>query len=45
MSEIQLPHGRATVVDNEDFESLVSYRWSVGGDGYVHRTGRKSDVS
>jgi hypothetical protein len=37
MKEIPLPNGKYAIVDDEDFDWLMRYKWSLNGHGYVHR--------
>lgn len=43
MKEIQLTHGKVTVVDDDDFESLNQYKWYRASHGYVVRNRLKKE--
>lgn len=41
MKEIKTKHGYIILVDDEDFEELSKYKWSIDKDGYAYRFGGK----
>jgi HNH endonuclease/AP2 domain len=45
MKVIELTRGRATIVDDEDFEYLAQWRWHYTTVGYAMRSGKKGGKS
>jgi hypothetical protein len=43
MKKIRLPHGKYTIVDDDDFDNLNQYKWHVHTKGYAVRHGKSDD--